>query len=79
MERSSRQGTHGKMVLGLRVTRTDGGRLSLLRATGRHFAKFLSVATAFVGFFMAAFTRRKQALHDLLADCLVVRGRDALP
>jgi len=35
--------------------------------------------TAFVGFVMAAFTRRKQALHDLLAGCLVVRGRDALP
>ncbi len=41
MESSSKQGTLGKMALGIIVTDTDGNRISLLRALGRYFAKIL--------------------------------------
>jgi uncharacterized RDD family membrane protein YckC len=35
----------------------------------------ISVIVGAVGCAMAGFTQRKQALHDLMAGCLVVRGR----
>ena len=47
-------------------------RFGFGRASGRYFAKFLSWITLLVGFFMAGFTRRKQALHDIVAKTLVI-------
>ncbi len=67
-----KQATLGKMALGIVVTDTAGGRLTFGRATGRHFAKYLSSLVFGIGFIMAAFTERKQALHDLLARTLAV-------
>ncbi len=71
-ESSSRQATQGKALFGIKVTDTFGNRISFLRATGRYFAKYLSMIIVFVGFVMAAFTARKQALHDLIASTLVL-------
>ena len=71
MESSSYQATIGKMICGLRVTDLNGNRISFERATGRYFAKFLSVMFFGFGFIMAGFTERKQGLHDLLAGTLV--------
>jgi uncharacterized RDD family membrane protein YckC len=73
MESSSKQATVGKMALGLRVTDLEGRRISFARATGRHFAKLLSAMILLVGYIMAGFTDRKQALHDMIAGSLVVR------
>jgi uncharacterized RDD family membrane protein YckC len=69
---SSRQATYGKRCLNLRVTTTRGRRVSFAQASARHFAKFLSAFIGFVGFIVAAFTRRRQALHDIVADTIVV-------
>ena len=55
-----------------KVTDLDGARVSFGKATGRHFAKFVSALLLFGGFVMAAFTAKKQGLHDLMAGCLVV-------
>lgn len=74
MESSAKQATVGKMALGIIVTDLDGRRIGFGRATGRYFAKFLSVLTLGIGFLMAGFTERKQALHDMVASCLVIRG-----
>jgi uncharacterized RDD family membrane protein YckC len=71
---SERQATLGKMALGIRVTGLRGERLSFGQATIRHFAKWLSDLTLLVGYIMAAFTERKQALHDMIAGTLVLRG-----
>lgn len=73
MESSVRQATIGKSAMGLSVTGLDGERISFLRATGRYFAKILSAAILFIGYIMAAFTARKQALHDILASTLVLK------
>ena len=67
------QATLGKKMLNLRVTDEAGNRISFARASGRHFAKFLS-SFLFIGFIMAAFTDRKRALHDIIAGTLVRRG-----
>ena len=72
MESSERQATLGKMAVGIKVVDRQGGRISFARATGRHFAKLLSGLILFLGYLMAAFTSRKQALHDMVASCLVV-------
>jgi uncharacterized RDD family membrane protein YckC len=73
MESSSWQATLGKKVLGLYVTDLGGNRLALGRATGRTFAKYLSSMTAGIGYVLCGFTKKKQALHDMVANCLVLR------
>jgi uncharacterized RDD family membrane protein YckC len=72
MESSSLMGTLGKRARGLKVVRSDGTRLTLARATGRYFAKIPALLILGIGFLMAAFTERKQGLHDMLADTLVI-------
>jgi len=72
MESSSKQATLGKMALGLKVTDEQGRRISFARATARYFSKFIS-AILFIGYIMAGFTARKQALHDMIAGTLVTR------
>ncbi len=69
---SSKQATLGKMAVGIKVVRTDGTRISLARGVGRFFATILSSLIIGIGFLMAAFTERKQALHDMVCDTLVV-------
>ena len=75
LESSSRQATLGKMALGIIVTDMDRNRISFVRATGRHFAKIISGIIFCVGYLMAGFTEKKQALHDIMAGCLVVNKR----
>ena len=73
LESSKNQATLGKMALDLMVTDTGGNRISFARASGRYFGKILSGMIMCVGFIMAAFTDKKQALHDKLAETLVIR------
>jgi uncharacterized RDD family membrane protein YckC len=79
MESSKNQGTLGKMALGLRVTDLDGKRISFARATGRYFAKILSNMTLWIGYIMAGFTSKKQALHDFVAGTLVLSKQSTVP
>jgi len=71
MESSRFQGTLGKMAVQIKVTDLAGDRISLERASGRYLAKFLSTISLGVGYLMAGFTPRKQALHDRVAGTLV--------
>ncbi len=75
MESSANQATLGKMALSLKVTDAKGERLTFGRATGRHFGKIVSGVIFLIGFFMAGWTAKKQALHDMMASTLVVRER----
>ncbi|MGH9757925.1 MAG: RDD family protein [Candidatus Acidiferrales bacterium] len=72
-ESSAWRATLGKKALGLEVTDLAGNRLSFARASGRFFAKYVSFFTLLIGFIMAGFTAKKQALHDIIAACLVIR------
>ena len=74
MESSRRQATVGKIALNIRVTDLNGNRVSFAKATGRYFGKYLSAMILLIGFLMAAFTKKKQALHDVLAETLVVKN-----
>lgn len=75
MESSSLQATLGKKFMGLKVMTEDGKRVSFWRATGRYFGKIVSAAIWMLGFIMAAFTAKKQALHDLMAGTVVMKKK----
>jgi uncharacterized RDD family membrane protein YckC len=70
---SSVQASPGKRLLGLKVTDLNGHRISFGRATGRYFAETFSAMLLFIGYLMVLFTRRRQCLHDIIADTLVPR------
>jgi uncharacterized RDD family membrane protein YckC len=74
LESSEWQGSAGKKVLGLIVTDMAGQRITFARASGRHFGKIVTSFIPFgIGYAMAGFTEKRQALHDMLASCLVLR------
>lgn len=72
MESSAKQGTLGKMALGIKVTDGNGNRIGFGQATGRYFGKIISSLTCSIGYIMAGITSKKQALHDIMSDCLVI-------
>ena len=72
LESSRRQATFGKHLLGIVVTDSDGNRLTFPAASLRYFAKTVSALPLMAGFVLAAFTPRRQALHDLLGGCAVL-------
>jgi uncharacterized RDD family membrane protein YckC len=75
MESSARQATFGKSIMRLRVTNYEGQRISFGHATGRFFAKLVGgMVPLAIGYIMAAFTAKKQALHDYIAGTLVLRS-----
>ena len=73
MESSKYQGTVGKIALKIKVTDMEGNRVSFARATGRHFGKIISSMIIMIGYIMAGFTEKKQALHDMMASCYVIK------
>jgi uncharacterized RDD family membrane protein YckC len=79
MESSESQATVGKMALGIQVTDLQGNRIAFGKALGRNVAKILSALILYIGFIMAAFTAKKQALHDMIASTLVVKKGSTTP
>lgn len=73
LQSGARQATVGKMALGLKVTDVNGDRLTFARASLRYFSKILSGLFMMIGYVMAGFTPKKQALHDYIANTYVVR------
>lgn len=67
------QGTLGKKILGLKVTDLQGNRISFWRAFGRYLAMSFLSGIFLIGYIIAAFTEKKQGLHDFIAGTLVVK------
>ena len=74
-ESSSRQATPDKMALGIFVTDTRGDPISAFKATVRHFVRLLSGFLLGIGFLMAAFSAKRQALHDIIPGSLERKHR----
>ncbi len=72
-EASIWQATPGKRIMRVYVADLNGQRLTFARAAARNAAKIISSLTFLVGYLVAGFTEKKQALHDILANCLVLR------
>ena len=79
MHATGLQATVGKALLGLKVARLHGGRIGILRSIARELSKILSGAVLLVGYVMAAFTPRKQGLHDLMTATYVMRDGVSRP
>ena len=90
MESSAFQATPGKLLIGIKVTDTSLKRITVLQALLRRFwlplFLFLFLANVTVGFYLsifllyfigcsiAAFTGKKQALHDFVGQTYVVNA-----
>lgn len=72
-EASRWQATPGKRILKLYVTDLNGQRITYGRAAVRNFPKMIFSSVFPVFHLLAGFTEKKQALHDILAGCLVLR------
>jgi uncharacterized RDD family membrane protein YckC len=66
------QATPGKRLFGMKVTDLDGDPVGFGTATGRFLGKMISGALLMIGYLMAAFTAKKQALHDMIAGTVIV-------
>ncbi len=75
MESSALQATCGMMLLRIKIIGEQGQRISFWRACGRELACIISTLTLGIGYLMIAFTRKKQALHDMIAETYVIRDR----
>jgi uncharacterized RDD family membrane protein YckC len=73
LEKSKFQGTLGKQILGIKVTDLNYGKLTFSRSNARYWARYISIIIFLVGFILSAFTKKKQALHDIIAKTLVVK------
>lgn len=73
MESSKFQGTVGKLLLKIKVTDYQYERVTFGRATGRFFGKYISGMILMIGYILAGFTEKKQALHDMMASCYVIK------
>lgn len=71
-EASKFQGSIGKIALGMKVTDLSGNKIDLMKALIRNVCKIISGAIIAIGYIMAGFTDKKQALHDMIASTLVV-------
>jgi len=79
LESSVVRATIGKKLMGIQVVDLNGGRISFRAAMVRSLMKLISSALAFIPHLLALFTERRQALHDLVADTVVVYGRVEVP
>ena len=68
--------TPGKMALGLKVVRPDGGPITGSRAAGRYFAKMISGMILMIGYIIAGLDSQKRALHDMICDTRVIKSQD---
>lgn len=71
-EASSWQATPGKMLLGIKVCDEQGKPLKFAQSLGRNLGKIVSNFTVYIGYAMAGFTVKRQALHDKMSGCLVI-------
>lgn len=73
MESSAKQATIGKILLGIIVTDMEGNKITFGKASARYWSKIISGIILNIGYIMAGFTEKKQALHDTIAGCLVIK------
>ncbi len=73
-EISKFQATPGKILFNLKITDMEGKPIGVTRSAFRLTSKFLSGFLLGLGFVICDFTSRKQALHDIIANTLVIRS-----
>ena len=73
-ESSQMQATPGKALLGMVVGYENAGeRITFRTAVVRFFGRYLSGLVLCIGYLMQAFTTKRQTLHDMIAEVVVIR------
>ncbi len=75
MESSSARATFGKFLLGVQVSDFSGNRITFKAALIRNLMTLVSAAILMIGYVIALFNDRKQTLHDIVADTVVINGK----
>lgn len=75
MESSARQGTWGKVLMGLKICDEQGNSVTFSRSLVRNLSKIISSSTLGIGYFIGFFSKKQQCLHDLIAGTLVIKDR----
>ena len=65
--------TLGKILMGIKVVRSNGSSLTLGYAFLRYFGVIVCFLTLFIGFIWLAFDSHKQGWHDKIADTYVIK------
>lgn len=73
-ESSALQGTPGKALMNISVVTENGERISFKQACIRFFCSYISMVIAYIGYFMQPFTARRQTLHDMIAETVVINN-----
>lgn len=66
--------TPGKSMLGVRVVKTDGGKLNALDAIVRYVGYYINTILLLLGWLWAIPDPKNQGLHDKLAGTIVVKA-----
>ena len=70
---STKQATFGMRALDIKITEENHGKIGFWRATGNFYLTVISAFVVFIGFFMIAFTSRKQGFHNLISRSLCIK------
>lgn len=65
-------GTPGKALMGMAVLTESGERLSPKKAFLRFLCRIISVLTLYIGYLMQPFTQKRQTLHDMITETVVI-------
>ena len=60
-------------ALDIKITNEKHEKISFWRATGNFYLTVISSLVLFIGFFMIAFTSRKQGFHNLISRTLCIK------
>lgn len=74
-ESGKHQATLGKRAMGIKVADVHGDRISFGRAMARRLGTLVDLITLNIGYLIQPFTKRRQALHDIIAGTVVLRTR----
>ena len=67
-------GTPGKAMMGLVVvSENEGTQLTFKKAFIRFLASYLSLVICYIGYLMQPFTSKRQTLHDMISESVVIR------
>lgn len=78
LQSSLRQATLGQRIVGVKLQRADGSRVTFGIALGRWAMSCISSILLKIGFLIAFFTKNKQTLHDLVAGTIVINNETSL-
>ena len=70
---STKQATFGMRALDIKITNEKRGKIGFWRASGNFYLTVFSSLILLIGFFMIAFTSRKQGLHNLISRTLCIK------